>query len=167
MLNADIDGVEDLAAALNAIVGKARKTIGNEAVITALTRLEVAAKRHAEWSEDTGALKASIGIKVKPYRRGNLIFGIVGPRKGFQRPNSASSKDRDMGRDQGKGMRDPVKYGHLVENGTSHSAPRAFMRPAFLETKDAMLKDLARVIGDGVKKEAERQAKRRSKAKTI
>jgi HK97 gp10 family phage protein len=156
MLNADIDGIDDLAAALNGIVGKARKTIGNEAVITALTRLEVAAKRHAEWSEDTGALKASIGIKVKPFRKGNFIFGVVGPRKGFERPDPS-----------GKGTRNPVKYGHLVENGTSHSAPRAFMRPAFAETKDAMLNDLARVIGEGVKKEAERQAKRKRKTNTL
>src|SRR4051812_2753277 len=155
MINADIEGVDDLAAALAGIAAKARKTIGNEAVITALTRLEIAAKRHAEWSEDTGALKESIGIKVKPYRRGSVIFGVVGPRKGFERPDPS-----------GKGMRNPVKYGHLVEDGTSHSAPRAFMRPAFAEEKEAMLSDLARVIGDGVNREAARQAKRKRKTNT-
>ena len=150
MISAEVTGQDDLAAALNGIVKKARTAIGNEAVVTALTRVEMATKRHAEWSEETGALKESIGIKVKPYKKGAIIFGIVGPRKGFKRPDPS-----------GKGFRDPVKYAHLVENGTSHSAPKAFMRPAFAETKNEMVQDIARVIGAGVAAEATRQAARR------
>lgn len=147
MITADITGENDLASALNAIATKARTTIGNEAVVTALTHVEQAAKRHAEWSEETGALKDSIGIKSKPYRRGAIIFGVVGPRKGFKRPDPS-----------GKGFRDPIKYGHIVEFGSARTSPKAFMRPAFAETKDAMVSQMAAVIERGIKQEAERKA---------
>ena len=155
MISAEITGQDDLAAVLSGVVQKTRTKIGNEAVVTALTRGETVAKRHAEWSEETGALKESIGIKVKPYKRGVIIFGVVGPRKGFKRPDPS-----------GKGFRDPVKYAHLVENGTSHSAPKAFMRPTFAETKNEMVQDIARVIGTGIQAEAARQGKRKSNRKT-
>lgn len=52
----------------------------------------------------SGQLRKSLGRKVKSYRGGAVIVGIVGPRKGF----------RVMYR--GKWI-DPAKYAHLVEYG--------------------------------------------------
>lgn len=155
MITADITGMDDLAKALDGIKKRVQTKIGTEAVVTALTPLVDAAQHYAGYSKETGALKDSIGIKSKPYRRGKVIFGVVGPRNGFKRPDPS-----------GKGFRDPRKYAHLVEFGTPKAAPVPFMRPAFAETKDFAIQEMARVIGDGVKREAELQAsKRKNKGK--
>ena len=145
MITAQITGLEDLQKGMKAIGRKLRTQIGQEAVVTALTPMVNAAQLYAGDSKETGALQESIGFKVRPYRRGNIIFGVVGPRKGFNKPDPS-----------GKGFRDPRKYAHLVEFGTSKTAAKPFMRPAFAATKDTMVRELGAVIGNRVSVEAKR-----------
>ena len=169
MIGVEITGVEDLLKGLKTIGKKLREQIGREAVTTALVPMVNAARYYAGQSSETGALAASIGVKVKPYQKGAAIFGIVGPRRGFDRPDPS-----------GKGVRKPTKYAHLVEfghytkagsgkfggakkgtkvtpeNATAYVLPQPFMRPAFAATKDAMTQTLADVIGERVSVEAKR-----------
>jgi HK97 gp10 family phage protein len=169
MIGIDISGIDDLTKGLKAIGKKLRTQIGQEAVTTALIPMVNAARYYAGQSRDTGALQDSIGVKVKPYQKGATIFGIVGPRRGFKRPDPS-----------GKGFRDPTKYAHLVEfghytkagsgkfggakkgtkitpeNASAYVLPQPFMRPAFSATKGQMIHDLANVIGERVDVEAKR-----------
>lgn len=145
MISVEITGLDDLQKGLKAIGKKMREKIGNEAVVTAMTPVVDLAQRLAGKSRETGALQESIGMKVKPYRRGNVIFGIVGPRKGFNKPDPS-----------GKGFRDPRKYAHLVEFGTKHASAKPFMRPAFHATKGRVVQQLGAVIGTQVTAEAKR-----------
>lgn len=103
----------------------------------------VAADAKANVPKGTGLLKKSIGRRVRSYRGGTVISGIVGPRSGFAitLPN-------------GKKV-NPAKYAHLVEFGrkavkakkallladkfanvvfgkeVKAVAPRPFLRPAW------------------------------------
>jgi HK97 gp10 family phage protein len=155
MISAEITGLDDLTKGMKAIGKKLREQIGQEAVVTALTPLVNAAQLYAGASKETGALQESIGLKVKPYRKGNIIFGIVGPRKGFNKPDPS-----------GKGFRDPRKYAHLVEFGTVKHSANPFMRPAFAATKGQMISETAAVIGNRVSAEAKRVYASRKKRST-
>jgi HK97 gp10 family phage protein len=169
MIGIEISGIDDLAKGLKAIGKKMRTEIAREAVTTALVPMVNEARALAGKSRDTGALQDSIGLKVKPYQKGAKIFGIVGPRRGFKKPDPS-----------GRGFRDPVKYAHLVEFGhhtktasgkfgaakkrekitaetaTAYVLPQPFMRPAWSKTKGQMVKTLGEVIGGRVDAEAKR-----------
>lgn len=102
-----ITGGKELAALLkklpdrvfNNVVRKANQDIMRPALKTAK---QLAAK-------DTGVLRQSIGIKTKVYKKRGVVFTAIGPRVEF------SKKVKHGG---GKsGVRWPVKYAHLVENG--------------------------------------------------
>jgi HK97 gp10 family phage protein len=72
-----------------------------------------------------GALKKSIGHKVRVYKR--AVVAIVGPRDGFRERIGTVSR----GKNKGKPIyNNPSKYAHLVELGTRHSKAQPFLRPA-------------------------------------
>lgn len=77
--------------------------------------------------KETGQLRRSIGHKVKVYRGGFKVFGIVGPRTGFGKQVSVKIKNK-KGRTVGKRQeyRDPNKYAHILE------ARRPWMKPVFV-----------------------------------
>lgn len=119
----------------------------------------------------SGQLRKSLGRKVKSYRGGAVVVGIVGPRKGFRVEY------------RGK-MIDPAKYAHLVEYGrrevvvkkkkvlSSGSAgvgglpgqgvifgkrvrsvaPRPFLRPAWEQNKQRVVGIILKHLNLGVKK---------------
>ena len=94
----------------------------------------------------TGLLRKSLGRKVKSYRGGAVIVGVIGPRRGFRMVIDGKPVN-------------PVKYAHLVEYGRREVvpkkkkvladkvgkviygrkvravAPRPFMRPAWESNK--------------------------------
>ncbi len=77
---------------------------------------------------ESGALAKSMGRKVKASRKGQRIYGIVGPRSGFT----------IMWRGR---KRNPVKYAHLVEfghEGPKPAGPHPFMRATW-DTTEHML----------------------------
>jgi HK97 gp10 family phage protein len=59
----------------------------------------------------TGLLRKSLGRKVKSYRGGAVITGIIGPRKGFRTMINGVFVN-------------PVKYAHLVEYGRREVRPK-------------------------------------------
>jgi HK97 gp10 family phage protein len=171
MIDVKIEGVEELGNAVKKLGKRIRADIGREALVSALTPLVNAAKRHAKKSRDTGALESSIGFRVKPYKRNAGFFAVVGPRRGFNGPDG----------------RNPIKYGHLVEFGHYSAAsslrfgggrkgkkikyydarsfilPQPFMRPAWRETKDGMIAEMGRVMGQRIAIEVAARGKRRAR----
>lgn len=119
MINLQIEGIDDLEAALKAVGKKAARAAALVAVQAACEPIVEIAREKA--AEKTGALKASIGWRTKPYRKGDLVVGVIGPRKQFRGPDGSQ----------------PSRYAHLIEFGHlkrgksgERVAARPFMRPA-------------------------------------
>jgi HK97 gp10 family phage protein len=176
MIELRIEGVSDVAEAMKKLSSKLRGDIGTRAVVAALTPIINAAKTRAESSRDTGALIDSIGMRIKRKTMGRGVFGVVGPRRGFRRPDG----------------RDPVKYAHLVEFGHYTAAKsgvtpaalsrgtkgkslrrgtlyaqayvlaKPFLRPAWQEVKSSLPKIVAEEIGNGIANEVKKRTKRRN-----
>ena len=118
--------------------------------------------------EHKGLLKKSLGTSLKKLRsagksRSDTVHSIrIGPRTGFRVALKDSTANKDhLAKMKGgkkvlavkkgaqrKRFKDPVKYSHLVEYGTSRSAATPFIRPAIEATKsevvDAMAQGLER-----------------------
>ena len=114
---------------------------------------------------ESGQLRASIGVKVKVYKRdGNVAF-VVGPRSGF----AITYQGRP---------RDPVYYAHIIEKGRKQVAAGSlklrrgsgratgvtvpampFLRPALINNGQAVISLLATNLGAFVEREAKKAAK--------
>lgn len=117
--------------------------------------------------QETGALKASIGLRLKHYKKRKTTMSIVGPRRGgvWQVSENAVSG------------REPANYAHLVEyghviarkktadGGQTSVTGKPFMRPAWDSTKGAVMASLNENLGREVVLSAERQARRKKRAK--
>lgn len=110
-----------LAAFAHLAKDATRRKIMRPAIGEAASAVAKAAR--ARVPVETGLLKKSIGTSVKTTKKGNVV-GVIGPRRGFkQQVNRPSRIVQNT-------TADPTKYAHLVEFGTAHSAPQAFLRPA-------------------------------------
>ena len=110
----------------------------------ALTPISKEAKRLAPVGE-TGALKRSIGKKVKAYRGG--VWGGVGPRTGGQ-----------FTRIDAKGKSHvPANYAHLVEFGTIKTRAQPFLRPALDKKRVTANQILRKGIAANLIKEAKKK----------
>jgi len=116
--------------------------VGDERVFAALRRMEKIGERRAipkilrkaarpvqsairkAAPVQSGALKRSIGTKVKRYRDGTGYYVIIGPRSG-------------MAVEWNGQTRDPYTYGNIVEARTH------FMRTAFQQTRPQALNIIA------------------------
>jgi len=94
----------------------------------------------------TGALKKSLAVKVKTYKRGSnaTVMAIIGADRKFV----------------GAGGDKPANYLHLVELGTEHSAAHPFLRPAFDATKAESKRIYAASLGPAIQRIAARVNKR-------
>ncbi len=99
---------------------------------------------------DTGLLARSIGLTVRRVRKkGNAInryTARVGARSGFRVTVGTNKK---TGRPI---VKDPTKYAHLVEYGTSHSAAKPFIRPALEANESAIIEGMERGYEIGLAK---------------
>ena len=102
---------------------------------------EIRKRAKAKAPKDSGQLKRSIKNTVRTGRVG--VYAVVGPAHGFKIEH------------EGK-PRDPTKYAHLVEFGTSHSAPRPFLRSAYDGTPSMEI--IRRRMGEELDKQAKREA---------
>lgn len=134
---------DQLEKNLGELVAKVERQGMREAARKAATPMLQAARAKAPVR--TGTLKKSLAVKVKTFKRGkdSTVMAIIGP-------------DRNVVSEAGD---KPVKYAHLVELGTQHSAAKPFLRPAFDETKDQSIK----VYADSLKPAIERVARRVNK----
>jgi len=159
-------GDKELIKKLGELGGRVYKRVVSQASRKAFTPVVKTAKQLAP--TDTGQLRKSIGVKQKKYPRAGRIVTLVGPRTGF-----AISIERETPLGKRKTKRDPVKYGHLVEFGTSAhmilvdmkdgayehpgSAAQPFMRPAFDGNINRSKQIMKSELAAGVIREAKRK----------
>jgi len=159
-----LTGLDGITAVLRGLPADLQAQIMTTAMKVAARPIEQHAKRFAERSRDTGALKKSITHIVKKYRGGLNATAIIGPDKGFYRGGERIKAGGNFSK-AGK----PHKYAHLVEFGHFIVAPKAgttrrkgtartlgfvaalpFMRPAVnaghRETGEALATGIARGI---------------------
>lgn len=138
-----IDGLEGVMEALSRVEKKIRKKAVRKAAGAAGTIILKSAK--AKVRKATGLLRRSLGKKVKVYGNG-VSVAVVGPRVGFR---------QEVVRGGRKVLSNPVKYAHLVELGTSHSAAYPFLSAALTATReqvrDAMVNAILEVVEGAAK----------------
>lgn len=91
-----------------------------------------------------GHLKKALIVKLRTYKRRREVIAYVGPKRGYKAEGPRGERIW------------PVLYAHLVEFGTSHSAPKPFMRPAFEGNKDEVFDIYATEIRKDIKRFAKR-----------
>lgn len=142
-IKARFEGVQSAIQALDGMDKKVRRKGIRKAALAAGTIILKAAKSRVV--RETGLLRKSLGKKVKVYTRG-VGVAVVGPRLGFK---------QEVTRRGVKVWSNPVRYAHLVELGTSHSAAKPFLKPALEATRKeveaAMVKAINEVIEEGAR----------------
>ena len=93
----------------------------------------------------TGLLKKSIGRRGKTYKNSGVLVEVIGPRSGFKRTVEIDGKAV---------IKNPTKYAHLVEFGTSKTGAQPFLRPALASKKSEALRILATEISREIKRQA-------------
>jgi len=112
--------VADLVKALADIDKKVARKALRQAVNQATAPILKDAK--AKVPTDTKSLKKALGKKVKSYRSGIVIVGVVGVRKDKKgKPEKHKRKVGEKKSGEAK-YRNPVHYAHLVEFGTRKHA---------------------------------------------
>ena len=176
--------VEMSYAAISEVLRGIPREIQNRILATAVRSaarpVVRAAKKHAMKSKRTGALVASINVRVKEYKPRATAVAIIGPDRGRYGAGIKLKKSDDKRRSH-----IPAKYAHLVEFGhfsragtgvdvrtakgtrtkagtfkaSSFILPQPFMRPAFAETKAQSERALIRGIGTGINRVRRRLTK--------
>jgi HK97 gp10 family phage protein len=176
-------GVDALSGFFQQLPVDLRERILKDAVASAAKLIKQAAKRHARRSVRTGALHASIDVKVVGYKghQQAAATAIIGVRRDYYRRGGkvvAKGEDR-------RGAEQPARYAHLVEFGhmvrargkSGHKpgkgkaaepkqgalrwvAPRPFIRPAIMETRGQVQRILLEKINDGIGRARDRMIKR-------
>ena len=115
-----VRGSEDLLAALRGIRSvDAQERILLKAVRAACEPILIAAKRFAKRSEQTGALRDSLTIKIAAYRNGEkvTVVGLVGPDRQYRSRGKVVRALGALIAAAGGDLRRPANYAHLVEYG--------------------------------------------------
>ena len=145
-----ITGLKEIKRALNKLPLELQRTTETVALRAGAKPILTAAKSNAKSSEDTGLLLKSLGVNVRKGRTGatkGIYTARIGPRKGFRKVVGV----RASGKREGKQIyKDPAKYAHLVELGTSHSAAQPFIRPAVDSAKSQILLEMAKGYDKGL-----------------
>jgi len=169
-----VTGDDALIKAFRALSDDMREQILREGMKELVKPIEIAAKRFARRSRDTGALEASITSKVANYPRSGKAVGLVGPDRNYY-----SKGKRVRGRLTAllaRNQRKPANYAHLIEyghvavapkkgttrrKGTAQDvgfvAPRPFIRPAVATTQAQQAEGFYRGIERGWNKAVEKQ----------
>lgn len=139
-----MEGLRELDAALGQFTESKRRAIGRVALDNAG---EITAKAaRALVPVDTGGLRESIDVS-----------GTLSKRQKAEHQKFAE-QERFIGPDS-------RPQGHLREFGGDGNAPQPFMRPAWDETKDAVLKRIGDELWVGIDKAAQAAARRAARGK--
>ena len=126
-VQAEIYGLQQVEANLKQISEKIDREVNRRALREASKPMLRQARANATgFKSSSGALRRSLGTKVKTSKRRKAVTIYVGPRTG-------RSKTGPDGR-----VRDPVRYAHLIELGRKTRAPFAgthFLEKAFKSTR--------------------------------
>lgn len=130
---------------------KALNGLGRQSTVNKVSRpayreaaAEIRKKAKANAPKETGLLKKSIKSVVRTGKIG--VYAVIGPAYGFKQ--IVDDKPRD-----------PAKYAHLVEFGTTHSQPKPFLRPAYNAVPSNAI--IAGRLRTELAKEAKRRASKR------
>lgn len=182
-LNRPFSGSEELSKVLQGIAADVRAEVLQHACGKAAVPIKVASAGYAP--KRSGALKASIAIKVISDKTRGTAAALIGPDRNYYRAGSRLKKD--AGR---HGADKPSNYAHLVEfghlsgvsserfggfaKGTTVKAnsrkrkqvaaksfvlPRPFMRPGFIAGAPAAELIMQREIGAGIEKARAKRVK--------
>lgn len=129
-----LSGTDEIAANAKRLSLKIQKELVLQSAAAATTPLVAAMAQEAP--SESGALKRSIGLRLRRYMSGKLVFVAIGPRKGVWGPNGEK----------------PSSYAHLVERGYFVAvgairrwiSPNAFVRRAWMRMKDVVLANFRR-----------------------
>lgn len=113
-----LEGVAELYRKLREIDAKVAKQTMRKGITQANRLILKAAKAFV--STESKTLKKSLGSKVKVMKGGNVVVGIIGPRKDAKgKPPKYRRQVKVKGRfGMRTQIRNPVKYAHLVEFDT-------------------------------------------------
>lgn len=123
-----IEGVREISRRLEKLADNYVKRAEKAALKSGAGPILKSSKNYAQASRDTGLLTRSLGISVR--KVGGNFTARVGARSGFRKVVEGKVKN-------------PVKYSHLVELGTSRSAAKPFIRPAIESAKGEVLEAMA------------------------
>ena len=142
----EIEGLDKLIKKLDALPDKVVKKVARPAITKAGRIVRKQMKANAPVG--CGVLKRSFTAKTKTYQSGNVV-SVVG----------ANTKTvGTVTLESGRTIKEvPANYLHLVEFGTSHSAPNPFMRRAYEQTKNEVTKKIQDEMSAGIEKQAEKK----------
>jgi bacteriophage HK97-gp10 putative tail-component len=163
-------GMEDFSDFMKRLPRELRVSALHEGMKGAVKPIVAAAKRNAQRSVRTGALRNSITSKTKNYPHSGKCVGLVGPARGYFRAGKKLRKDTDR-----RGAESPSHYAHLVElghhavhptkgsslrkgtalpakSGTAWVPAKPFLRPAAISTVSQQSKGFYAGIKKGIEK---------------
>lgn len=172
-IKAKIEGIEQALKNLSELTRTVRNKILRKAINGSSRLILNAAK--ALVPKGNGMLKKSLGIRVQTYRASGTVVGIIGPRTGYKKTRQGKQQTA-FGKKIKETGQNPAKYAHLVEFGRAEVRPskkkvlsdgstiygtvarsvppRPFLRPAFEQTRGAVVDLMAKLIDEELKKAA-------------
>lgn len=130
-MKVQLTGAREAIARLRAIANpKTQERVLKKAVRAGARIIEKDAEKRAPYLY--GLLRKAMAVRVRVYRGGEFVMAIIGPEMGHRVILNGKPVD-------------PVRYAHLQEYGTQHSAANPFLRPA-LDSKGAAAAEKMRTI---------------------
>lgn len=146
-----LTGTEELLKKMSKLPQRIQNEVALESLVVCIMPVVETAKGLVE--VDTGALKESIGYRLRRYKGGKHLFVVVGARRGRFGP------DNDQ----------PSKRAHLLEFGFTHAGKKGvevkakpFIRPTWMKHRNSFLAQFGREFSRRLDKViAARSAKKR------
>lgn len=155
-----LTGIEAVARYLKRVDVKTRARIIKPALRRELRPLATEMRRTVPVR--FGLLKRAIGIMMKSFRGGRIVWSRTGPRGGsrFAGAFIIGGRAVDGVIEGGRKVKaDPRRYAHLVESDTKNTTAQPFMEPAF----DTVGPQVVRRFSSSVGKQIERLAAKENK----
>ena len=161
MIEMDITGFEDVARYLDKIDVKTRTRIIQPALRRELR--PIVTEERATVPVRFGLLKRSLGIKMKRFRGGRILWSRVGPRGGsrFAGAFVIGGRVADGIIEGGRRVNaDPRRYAHLVEFKTANTSAKPFAEPAFKKKGPGVVRNFSGSVGKQIQRLAEKEARK-------
>lgn len=158
MIGVELEGIDKVIDYIESIPVQTRARIVQPALRKELR--PIVTEMRATVSVRHGILKRSLGIKMKRFRGGRIIWSRVGPRGGSRFAGAFIIGGRAVdGVIEGgqKVKADPRRYAHLVESKTTHSSAQPFMLPAFNAKGPGVVRRFSASVGKQIEKFAAKE----------
>lgn len=150
-----VEGDKELFAALNSIPEKMRKGVYKTAMRAALKPVLRQARKNLKSSQyyDSGAASRAQTSKIREYKKGGTVYGIVGADADY------TETVQRRGKKKPEKVR-PRNYVHFIEFGTPNMPPKPYMRPALDTSREAVSVAMAEGVSKGLDKETRKVKKK-------